>query len=146
MSQILKTAFDRVRKVTSASTNEEIDKEIDENISFFSNQPGNLIERRIRELDKEWDIERTLELNASLIGLTGIFLAATINKKWLILPGIVTAFLAQHAIQGWCPPVSFFRKLHFRTRKEIDREKYSLLEALHRRKYNADYFNYGAPA
>jgi hypothetical protein len=34
-------------------------------------------------------------------------LAASHGRKWLILPGIVTAFLFQHAVQGWCPPVPF---------------------------------------
>ena len=89
-----------------------------------------MITQRISELDKEWDIERTLELNASLVALSGIILAAGVNKKWLILPAVVTTFLAQHAIQGWCPPLPLFRSMKIRTRKEIDKEKYGLLEAL----------------
>jgi hypothetical protein len=32
----------------------------------------------------------------------------------------------QHTVQGWCPPVPLFRALGFRTRKEIEREKYTL--------------------
>lgn len=71
-----------------------------------------------------------LELNAALAALTGVILAATSDKKWLLLPGIVTAFLAQHAIQGWCPPLPLFRLLGIRTRKEIDRERYALLNML----------------
>jgi hypothetical protein len=39
---------------------------------------------------------------------------------------MVLGFFAQHAIQGWCPPLPLFRKLGYRTRKEIDKEKYAL--------------------
>jgi hypothetical protein len=31
-----------------------------------------------------------------------------------ILPALVTAFLFQHAVQGWCPPVPILRRLGFR--------------------------------
>jgi hypothetical protein len=71
-------------------------------------------------------MERWLEANASAIAFTGLVLAVTHSKKWLILPGIVLPFLFQHAVQGWCPPVPVLRRLGVRTRKEIDREKYAL--------------------
>ena len=93
-----------------------------------------VIKSRIKELDHEWDIERVLALNASLFALTGVILGATVNKKWLILPTVVTVFLAQHAIQGWCPPLPLFRKTGTRSRKEIDKERYALLETLENRK------------
>ena len=38
----------------------------------------------------------------------------------------MTAFLFQHALQGWCPPVPVLRRLGFRTVYEIDRERFSL--------------------
>jgi hypothetical protein len=82
------------------------------------------------ELDKEWDMERTLILNASLLSLTGVLLGITKHRTWFLLPAIVSYFLAQHAIQGWCPPVEVFRRLGVRTRKEIDMEKYALMDAL----------------
>jgi len=39
-----------------------------------------------------------------------------------------------HAVQGWCPPVPLFRAFGVRTRMEIDKEKYSLMEILKIRK------------
>jgi hypothetical protein len=39
---------------------------------------------------------------------------------------MVTGFLLQHAIQGWCPPVPILRRLGFRTADEINRERYAL--------------------
>ena len=48
----------------------------------------------------------------------------------LALSAAVMAFLLQHALQGWCPPVSFFRSRGVRAANEIDQEKYAL-KALH---------------
>jgi len=44
-------------------------------------------------LDKEGDIERVLEVNASTLALTGLILGLANNRKWLLLPGIVLPFL-----------------------------------------------------
>lgn len=85
-----------------------------------------LIEPRLRTLDTEWDIERVLEANASALAFTGVALGATVDRRWLALPALVTAFLFQHALQGWCPPVPIFRRLGFRTATEIDEERHAL--------------------
>jgi len=130
MDIILNPGKDRVRKVTPAKVNQKIDQGILENIQYYSTKNVESIKARINELDKEWDIERTLELNASFIALSGVILAAIVNKKWLILPAVVTAFLAQHAIQGWCPPIPLLRKLGVRTQKEIETERHALYELL----------------
>ena len=41
-------------------------------------------------------------------------LGASHNRRWLVLPALVTAFLFQHAVQGWCSPVPILRRLGFR--------------------------------
>ncbi len=74
------------------------------------------VRRRLAELDREWDIERTLEANAAALGLLGLSLGATVNRKWFVLPAIISGFLLQHALQGWYPPVEVFRRLGYRTR------------------------------
>jgi hypothetical protein len=38
----------------------------------------------------------------------------------------VFTFLAQHALQGWCPPIPVIRRLGVRTRAEIERERNAL--------------------
>ena len=132
METVQSIGNDRVRKVTRDSINEKIDQKTEANIRYYASADVATIRSRIAELDKEWDIERTLELNASLVALGGVILAATVSKKWLILPAIVTSFLAQHAIQGWCPPIPLFRKLGIRTQKEIESERHALLEMLNK--------------
>jgi hypothetical protein len=84
------------------------------------------LEARLRALDAEWDIERTLQLNASVASTLGLALAAAVNRRFLLLPAAVFAFFAQHALQGWCPPVPVLRRLGVRTAREIERERYAL--------------------
>ncbi len=117
---------DRVRANTSEEINRRIDQEIEDRVREYAKHSRSEITRRIEELDREWDMERLLETNASAIAFTGLALGLTHSKKWLIVPGIVLPFLFQHAIQGWCPPVPVFRRLGVRTREEIDRERYAL--------------------
>jgi hypothetical protein len=120
------TSADRVRHSTAADVNREIDRQTNSNIRRYANSSEEVINRRIEELDKEWDVERALEVNASTLALTGLLLGVTINRKWLVLPGVVLSFLLQHGLQGWCPPLPLLRRLGVRTRSEIDREKYEL--------------------
>ena len=130
----MKPTYDRIRNNTPDSINQKIDQKTQQNIQYYNKQNEMVIKSRIKELDHEWDIERVLALNASLFALTGTILGITVNKKWLILPVVVTSFLAQHAVQGWCPPLPLFRKSGFRSRKEIDLERYALVETLEDRK------------
>jgi len=124
---------DFVRRSTPAALNSQIDQRTDSNIQSYLNSSYSTIQKRIEELDEEWDIERVLEINASALALTGLALGFTANRKWLVLPAIVMSFLFQHSVQGWCPPLSLLRRMGVRTRGEIDREKYELKALLARR-------------
>ncbi|WP_236994188.1 hypothetical protein [Candidatus Methylomicrobium oryzae] len=117
---------DRVRANTSEAVNRRIDRAIEARVREYAQKSSEEITRRIDELDREWDIERLLETNASALAFIGLSLGVTKNIKWLLLPAVVLPFLFQHALQGWCPPVPILRRLGIRTRKEIDREKYAL--------------------
>ena len=119
------TTINRVQRNTDEAINRRIEAATGERIRRLARNPL-AIERRLRELDREWDIERVLETNAALIALAGVALGARLDRRWLLLPALVTTFLFQHAVQGWCPPLPVLRRLGFRTRKEIDREKYAL--------------------
>ena len=117
---------DRVRANTSEEINRELDRQLAARVHGYEQKSSGEITSRIDELDREWDMERWLETNASAIAFSGLMLGVTHSKKWLLLPGIVLPFLFQHAVQGWCPPVPVLRRLGVRTREEIDREKYAL--------------------
>jgi hypothetical protein len=116
---------DRVRRHTTSTACEKIDAKTRQNIREHAARPTEL-DRRIAELEREWDVERTLEANASALALTGAVLGMTVNKKWFWLTGGVLGFLFQHATSGWCPPLPVPRKFGVRTQSEIDHEKYAL--------------------
>ncbi len=117
---------DRVRANTVPEVVERIDEALERSIRFYATQPEQAISARIDELEREWDIERVLETNASALALTGAIFGLFSSRKWFLLTCGVMGFLMQHAIQGWCPPVPAFRRMGYRTRGEIDREKFAL--------------------
>jgi hypothetical protein len=118
---------DRVQAVTSGEVNRQLQQDALNRVRHFEHLPEAAMDQRIRELEREWDIERVLATNASILGLTGVVLGATVSRKWLALPGVVLPFLLQHALQGWCPPLPLFRRLGIRTRQEIEREKFAMM-------------------
>ena len=124
---------DRVRANTARRVNEQIDSRIDRNIQAFRGRRPSDILQRLYELEREWDVERMLEFMASSFSLTGLVLGKTRNRRWFIFPAVVLSFLLVHAVQGWCPPLPILRRLGFRTREEIDRERYALKALLEER-------------
>lgn len=84
------------------------------------------IAARLEELDREWDVERLLQANASTLVMAGVLLGAKVDRRFLLLPAAVFTFFGQHALQGWCPPIPLFRRMGVRTRREIERERYAL--------------------
>ena len=122
---MIPSTAERVEHSTGEQTNRQIQADIRESIRWHAEHPER-IGSRLRELDEEWDIERTLEANASTLAFTGVALAAAVDRRFLVIPAIVTAFLFQHAVQGWCPPLPILRKLGFRTAREIATERTAL--------------------
>jgi hypothetical protein len=123
---VANTHNDRVRANTPEELNLSIDSAIGSRVRQYATAAPRELEDRIDELDREWDIERILQLNASALAFTGMILGLTQSRRWFAIPGLVLPFLFQHAVQGWCPPVPALRWLGVRTRREIDREKYAL--------------------
>jgi hypothetical protein len=123
---VANTHNDRVRANTPEELNLSIDSAIGSRVRQYATAAPRELEDRIDELDREWDIERILQLNAAALAFTGMILGLTQSRRWFAIPGLVLPFLFQHAVQGWCPPVPALRWLGVRTRREIDREKYAL--------------------
>lgn len=115
----------RVTMHTPAAANRAIRRNTEESLRYHADHPERIGDR-LQELDAEWDIERVLEANASTISLIGLALAGGVDRRWMLLPALVAAFLLQHALQGWCPPLPVFRALGYRTAAEIDSERYAL--------------------
>ena len=118
--------LDRVRRHSADEVNAELDDQRLLDVAGYVGATPAMVSHRIGELDREWDVERMLETNAAAITLVSIGLAATHSKRWLLLTAVVPAFLLQHALQGWCPPLEVLRRVGVRTRREIDAERTAL--------------------
>src|SRR5262249_15261968 len=102
---------DPMLRQTDMDINEHISRHIESNVIFYDIEDRSARDRRLQELDREWHIERVLEANAAAVLLIGLGLGHFHNRRWYLLPTAVAAFVFQHVLQGWCPPMSLFRRL-----------------------------------
>lgn len=123
---VLSTA-NRVKCHTSNKINQKIAEETLNNISYYKGRSNAELSNRIEKLNDEWDTERVLETNASMLIILGSILALSTRKRhWAFFTGAIGVFLLQHALCGWCPPLPIIRQLGVRTCDEISKEKFYL--------------------
>lgn len=120
----------RVEEATASHINERIHDDMSRRIDSYRDADEDRIMQRLDELEWEWDMERTMEANASVAILVTLALGKTVSKTWYLFPAVVAGFLLQHAVQGWCPPLPVLRRLGVRTAREIEGEKQALLALL----------------
>ena len=117
---------DRVKDATPSSINRKIEGDTWQRVAEYAGKTEPELSARIKDLNKEWDIERYLGVNMSTLALIGVALTYFVHINWIILPAIVLIFFFQHSVQGWCPPLPILRMFKIRTSKEIEQEKYAL--------------------
>jgi hypothetical protein len=117
----------RVPLHTATEINSRIREDTLQRLDFYRAHPDQ-IGKRIKELNEEWDVERTLATASSCLSLVGLALGLGRNRRWLALPLGVQSFYLQHSLQGWCPPLPVLRRLGFRTPMEIELERAALKE------------------
>lgn len=126
MKELLPPTSERVEENTNPKVNAYIEAKIQNTLIQYQNADAEKINRRLRELDREWDTERVLETSAASFVLLGIVLGYFVNAGWFLFSGGIAIFLLQHALQGWCPPLPVIRYLGVRTAKEINEERINL--------------------
>ena len=120
-------ATDRVRANTWLPVNDRLDTEAQLRMrEAAASASTDELTRRITQLDYEWDFDRTVETEASVMGLIGLALGIAVDKRFLVLPVFVSTMLVLHATHGWYPLLPLFRRIGVRTQDEIDRERYGL--------------------
>ena len=72
----------RVPAHTDRAVNAEIRRAAEARIAFYATRPE-AIPQRLRELDEEWDIERTLEVNGSVLSIAGLVLGTIRGRRSL---------------------------------------------------------------
>lgn len=136
MDEISPDRGDRVRAHTGQAVVASLDRAASERVAVAVAGGPRAVARRIWELDHEWNVDRALMANFAVLGgisfVTGI---ATLRpgrrwNGWLTLFAAQLGFLLAHATIGWCPPLPVFRRLGFRTAKELATERDWLVRQL----------------
>ena len=132
---MIESTAGRVPSNTAQEINLGIKDAFRASIAHFSAHPQE-IPARLAELDREWDVERSLASGSSALTFLGIVTGLAGRRRGFLLSLIVQGFYMQHTLQGWCPPLPVLRRLGFRTASEIERERCALKDIL--REDNAD--------
>jgi hypothetical protein len=116
---------DRARRHTAASVLRCIDGDTFDHL-LQAQQSPEAATRRLEALDREWDIDRTIEAEAATMGLIGLALGAFVRPAFLAMPAAVGAAVLLFGARGFYPLLPVFRRLGIRTAREIERERHAL--------------------
>src|SRR5688572_4957393 len=105
------------------------ERKIEMSIAWFSEHPEE-IEMRLDELDREWDLNRIVQVGAAGLTLGGVGFGLLFGRKWFVHPGIAGWFLWKYALKNECPPAACLRNVGIRTVAEIEAERQALLSLL----------------
>jgi hypothetical protein len=116
---------DRARRHTASFVLRRIDDDTLDHLMEVENHPETAA-RRLEALDREWDIDRTLEAEAAAMGLLGLALGTFVRPALLAIPATVGAAVFLFGTRGIYPLLPIFRRLGIRTAREIERERYAV--------------------
>jgi hypothetical protein len=108
---------------TCEQVNAHIRRQTDANVSWAASVGPDEVKQRLAELDREWDIERVVEVIAPGVTLAWLLMGTKVNRKLLAIAALVQGFVLLHGLQGWFPPLPILRRLGIRTSTEIDQER-----------------------
>lgn len=116
----------RVHAQTTPAMKEQFRRRLVANVRRFINADHSEIDRRMEELDKEWSIERAIEVEApAMIGL-GATLGLLHNKKWFFLSSFAASMVVLHNTKGVYPLLPLFQRMGLRSKKDIEDERNAL--------------------
>jgi hypothetical protein len=131
---------DRVRGHTAPVVNRRIDRSTQAAMDRSIAEGRDAVLRRLSEIDREWDIDRALMVIFPIAAgvSSALGMRRLVRRRWfgsrsnpfLRLFTAQLGFLLLHGAVGWCPPASLLRRLGFRTKAEIERERWTLLRHL----------------
>ena len=96
------------------------------NLAYYREHGGE-IDRRLRELDDEWDANRVLQVATAGLTIAGFWLSLSKTKLWLLMPLVLAGGALHHGLTGQSPAMNLARRLGFRTRSEVEAERRQLM-------------------
>jgi hypothetical protein len=121
----MQSSPDRARRHTARTVLRRIDDDTLDHLMEVGQKPETA-SRRLEALDREWDIDRTIEAEAATMGLVGLALGAFVRPAFLAMPATVGAAVFLFGTRGLYPLLPIFRRLGIRTAREIERERYAI--------------------
>jgi hypothetical protein len=123
---MLSTTTERVANNTSEEYRQQFEQQLRQNISRYMHADRQTIDRRIEELDREWNLERAIELEAPSMIALGVVLGLTHNRKWFGLSVFAASMVILHNTQGWYPLLRVFQRMGMRSQNDIEQERQAL--------------------
>ncbi|MEL7237359.1 MAG: hypothetical protein AAGK78_00740 [Planctomycetota bacterium] len=114
--------------VAAAATANE--QRAEANLAYYREHPQE-IDRRLRELDDEWDATRVLQVATSGLTIAGFWLSLSKTKLWLLLPLVLAGGALHHGLTGQSPALNLARRLGFRTNQVVEAERRQLMALQH---------------
>lgn len=121
----MEPSSDRARRHTARSVLRRIDEDTLDHLMEVGQKPE-AASRRLEALDREWDVDRSIEAEAATMGLIGLALGTLVRPALLALPATVGAAVFLFGTTGLYPLLPVFRRLGIRTAREIERERYAV--------------------
>lgn len=126
---MLATTATRVTDNTADPLNHRIEKQTARRVADYSSADRAAIDRRLAALQREWDVERVIEVEAPFTILGGILLGTLVDRRCLGISGFAAAMLLLHNVQGWYPLLPVLRRAGVRSSWEIHQETRALRRA-----------------
>jgi hypothetical protein len=128
-TDMMESTAGRVPSHTTQDINVGIKDALRASIAYFTEHPT-AIPGRLKQLDREWDVERALAFGSSTLTTLSVVTGLLGRRRAFFFSLVVQGFYMQHTLQGWCPPLPVLRRMGFRTASEIERERCALKDVL----------------
>lgn len=123
---MLSKTVTRIEHNTAPAVNLKLQAQLKESISKYIGADRSQIDRRLGELDREWDVERLIEAEAPVTIILGISLGLLHDRKWFAVSAFAATMVIFHSVQGWYPMLPLLRRMGIRSQAEIEQERHAL--------------------
>lgn len=97
-----------------------------EHIRYYSCLGREAVDRRLEELDREWDLERTVTAGLSGLGAFGLVIGLLGGRSFRLFTWLAVPALFSFSLGRWSPPALLKDGLGIRPRRAIEEERYAL--------------------
>lgn len=116
----------RVERHTNPHIKQRFHRRMITNIQRLIGADRHQIDQRMKHLDREWSVERVIEVEAPVMIGLGVTLGLLHNNKWFALSGFAASMVVLHNTRGSYPLLPLFQRLGFRSQKDIEDERNAL--------------------